>query len=496
MRKLAAAIEGASEMVVVTDPEGAIEYANPAFCSVTGYSREEIVGEIVGRNPRVLKSGRHDRAFYERMWSEVLAGRPWKGRVTNRRKDGTLYDCDLRVFPVKEPSGGVRSLMALARDVTAESRLENQLRQAQKMESLGMLAGGVAHDFNNLLTIIMGNNALLLDGLKDLPDLQGFARMIRKTVDRGAGVSRQLLAFSRKQFVFLKPLDLNAAASDAAQFLQRLLGDNIAVSLDLAPDLWPVRADAGQLSQVFINLAVNAKDAMPGGGTLTIATRNAEAAAGDGNPLPPGDYACLTVSDTGVGMDEAVQARIFEPFFTTKGPGKGTGLGLSIIYGIISQSGGHVAVESGPGKGTTFRLFLPRSALAPKQDAAEPAALAGPGLDGGAVLVVEDNADLRLLVETSLEAKGCRVLVAGSGSEAQDICFANEAEVRYLLTDLMLPDTSGIKLAASLLRGKPGLKVVFMSGYADIGDESLPPGASLLSKPFSPDELLESLRRA
>ncbi|MBI5208725.1 MAG: PAS domain S-box protein [Elusimicrobia bacterium] len=490
MRKLAAAIEAASEMVVVTDPQGSIQYANPAFCSVTGYTRQE----IIGRNPRVLKSGRHDKAFYERLWNSVLAGRAWNGRVTNRKKDGTLYDCDLRVFPVPEPSGGLRSLMALARDVTAESRLEGQLRQAQRMESLGLLAGGVAHDFNNLLTIIMGNNALLLDGLKDLPALRGFARQVKKTVERGAGLSRQLLVFSRKQFVFLKPLDLNAAASDAAELLRRLLGDDIAVSLDLAADLWPVRADAGQLSQVLVNLAVNARDAMPGGGTLAIATRNET--IGDGLPLPPGDYVRLAVSDTGAGMDEATRSRIFEPFFTTKGPGKGTGLGLSIVYGIVAQSGGHVSAESSPGGGTTFRILLPRSTAAPAPDAAEPAATAGPSVNGGAVLVVEDNADLRLLVETALQAKGCHVLVAGGGSEAQDVFFANEREVRYLLTDLMLPDTSGVKLANSLLRAKPELKVVFMSGYADVGGEPLPAGAGLLAKPFSPDELLESLRRA
>ena len=357
--RLTMAVEQAGESIVVTDTRGTIQYVNPAFERITGYEQMEVIGQT----PRILKSGRHDAAFYRNMWQILLRGEIWRGTFLNKRKDGILYEEDAVISPVRDPSGQVVNYVAVKRDVTDVRRMEEQLRQSQKMEAVGRLAGGVAHDFNNLLTAISGYSDLLLHRLPDYSTLRRDVEEIRKAGDRAAALTRQLLAFSRRQVLQPKVLDLNAVVTKMGEMLRRLIGEDIELSTDLSPSLSRVKADPGQIEQVIVNLAVNARDAMPDGGRVTIATADAElspayAAAHPG--VRPGPHVLLSVADTGQGMSDETQAHLFEPFFTTKERGKGTGLGLATVYGIVQQSGGHIRVNSAADRGSTFLIYLPR----------------------------------------------------------------------------------------------------------------------------------------
>ena len=357
---LMTAIEQSADGIVITDAQGTIQYVNPAFTRVSGYSREE----ALGKNPRILKSGKHDEAYYRKLWETILGGEIWQDEITNRRSDGSLYPEQMTITPVRDQRGEITHFIAIKAEVTERKRLEQQLRQAQKMEAVGRLAGGVAHDFNNLLTIISGYSELLLEHPGTVEPLRGYVNEIRNASGRAASLTRQLLAFSRQQVLAPRVLDLNAVVANIEKMLKRLIGEDIDLVTVLAESLWPVKADPGQLEQVLLNLAVNARDAMPKGGMLTIETANVEmdrTYAQTHFPLSPGPYVLLAFSDTGIGMDAETQARIFEPFFTTKEKGKGTGLGLATVYGIVKQSGGYIWVYSEVGKGTTFKIYLPRS---------------------------------------------------------------------------------------------------------------------------------------
>ena len=319
---LATAVDQSAETIVITDAAGTISYVNPAFEKATGYTR----AEVIGQNPRLLKSGKQDAEFYRQMWTVLSRGEVWNGRFINRRKDGTLFEEEGTISPVRDAAGKIVNYVAAKRDVTNETRLEAQLRQAQKMEAVGSLAGGVAHDFNNLLGVIMGYGEIVYRQLAGEDPLKGKVGQILKAAERAAGLTRQLLAFSRKQVLQPKILDLNAVVSDMDKMLRRLIGEDIELTTLLEPHLGSVRADPGQIEQVVMNLVVNARDAMPEGGRLTIETRNADLDAeyaATHPPARPGPYVVLVVTDTGSGMDAATQARIFEPFFTTKGVGEG-----------------------------------------------------------------------------------------------------------------------------------------------------------------------------
>ena len=394
-------------------------------------------------------------------------------------------------------SGGGGRVLWVARDVTASKQLEAQLRQAQKMEAVGLLAGGIAHDFNNLLTVITAYGQLLRVEFADGDERREEVEEVLKAAARGAELTRQLLAFGRKQVLRPRVVDVNGVVAGVRPMLARLLGADATLDARLAPSLSRVEADPGQLEQVLLNLTANAGDAMPGGGRVTIETADVELDAAAVRALPglaPGRYVLVSVSDTGVGMDEATRLRVFEPFFTTKGTGKGSGLGLATVYGIVKQSGGAVTVRSAPGEGTTFEIYLPRAAREGGRDAgaAPPAPAARP-----TVLLVDDDDAVRSSARRALEGGGYEVLEAAHGAQALDVFAEHGGRVRLLVTDVVMPGLGGHALAERLRAQRAGLPVLFMSGYA-VPDEpgGGPAVAPLLAKPFTAEELLAAVGEA
>jgi two-component system cell cycle sensor histidine kinase/response regulator CckA len=403
----------------------------------------------------------------------------------------------LSVRAVRGRGGEVEYYETFVRDVTEQRRLEGQLLQAQKMEAVGRLAGGVAHDFNNLLTVILSYGDLLLEDLpRDAPQRDDVAE-IRQAAVAASALTRQLLAFSRQQVLEPRVLDVNAVVAGTEKLLTRLIGEDVRLTISLATTVGLVKVDPGQLEQIIMNLAVNARDAMPQGGRLTIETGDVEMDETyvRGHPLAhAGHYVMLAVSDTGVGMDAETQARIFEPFFTTKEVGKGTGLGLATVYGIVKQSGGFIWVYSEPGHGTTFKVYLPRV-----DEPVSPAAAAAPPAAGGAetVLVVEDVAAVRTVAREMLERRGYTVLEAPDGESALRLAGKHRGEIHLLLTDVVMPGGSGRALADRLLALRPGMKVLYMSGYTDdavVRHGILEAGIAYLQKPFAPDSLTRKVR--
>jgi signal transduction histidine kinase/ActR/RegA family two-component response regulator len=422
--------------------------------------------------------------------------------------DRAKADLETRVLErTAELRSANEQLMAeIARRSQSEAALresEVQLQQAQKMEAVGRLAGGVAHDFNNLLTIVTGFSELLLSRMGAADAERHYVEQIAKAGERATALTGQLLAFSRQQVLEPTLVDLNEAVASTEQMLGRLIGEDVDLATVLEPSLGRVRADRGQVGQVILNLAVNARDAMPRGGKLLIATRNAELAApvaGTSGTVPPGRYALLEVSDTGTGMDAATQARIFDPFFTTKERGKGTGLGLSTVYGIVAQSGGHIRVDSAPGRGTTFRIYLPRVAAEDEERAAEQVGGGEPGAPLGdeTILLVEDEEDVRQLVQHVLRTSGYRVLAASGGEQALEVARGHDAPIDLLLTDVVMPGLSGPDLAERLRAVRPQAAVLFMSGYTDhpaVHQAAAGAGGEgFLPKPFKPDVLARTVR--
>ncbi|MFW6012371.1 MAG: PAS domain S-box protein [bacterium] len=494
-QRLLAAIEQSAEAVVITDTEGSVQYVNPAFEEQTGYTRDE----ALGRNSRILKSGEEDEAFYQEMWQTLLAGRTWQGRMVNRRKDGTLYTEQATISPVRDASGQIVNFVSVERDVTHEHHLESQLLQAQKMESIGRLAGGVAHDFNNMLGVITGYAELALQ--EAVPDSAVYRMLgqIQQAAERSAELTSQLLAFARRQPATPRVLDLDETISPMLQMLRRLIGESIELEWRPQAGVWPVEIDPVQLVQILTNLVVNARDAIGEVGRITIATANAEldrAYCTEHPGLVPGSYAMLTVSDDGCGMDPDVAERIFEPFFTTKHHAEGTGLGLAVLHGIVRQNDGLIQVYSEPGRGTTFRIYLPRhdgSARAVVEGAQPVVERRGTET----VLVVEDEEALLGLITTLLEGLGYTVLSAGSPSRALELVRDHSGAVELLLTDVVLPGMSGTDLWREIQRFQPGLKCLFMSGYtshvvAQLGGTE--DDVHFLQKPFTADSLSSALR--
>ncbi|OGS52709.1 MAG: hypothetical protein A3J79_00655 [Elusimicrobia bacterium RIFOXYB2_FULL_62_6] len=352
------ALEQTHDTIFITDADGKIVYANRAFEDLTGFTR----AESIGRNANILKSGEHTKDFYDKMWNTIRSGQAWSGRFINKRKDGTRYMEKVRISPLKNAKGKITHYISVRHDVTHELALENQLVQSQKMEALGLLAGQMAHDFNNMLTIIIGSMELVKEDLKEGTIGMKLTDDILKTSKDSANLIKQLLVFARRQDDEKAPpaADLNAAIKDS-QTLARLLGPKIRMEYRLAPDLHRAKIAPEQLTQVLMNLALNAKDAMGGSGTITIATENFRGDPDGDRGLPAGDYAAVSVSDTGPGMPADIMEHVFEPFFTTKPKGKGTGLGLSIVYGIIKRLGGTILVASEPGRGAAFTIYLPKA---------------------------------------------------------------------------------------------------------------------------------------
>ena len=493
--RLATAVEQAAEAVVIMDEGGTVVYVNPAFETITGYSRDEVCGRIA----RFLRSGGPGPDLSPAMWSTIRAGDTWRGRVTTSRKDGALLEEDIVISPVRDAGGRTINYVAVKHDVTQEVRLQSELQQAQKMETVGRLAGGVAHDFNNILTVIQGYGEVVLAGLRaDDPAREGLEQ-INRAADRAASLTRQLLAYSRKQVLQPQVLDLNHVVRNMERMLRRLIGEDVDLVTRHQEHVGRVSADPGQIEQVLVNLAVNARDAMPHGGTLMIETMESDLgpeSVGGHVGLPPGRYVCLAVSDTGTGMDDETQRHLFEPFFTTKEKGKGTGLGLSTVYGIVKQSNGHVAVYSAVGRGTTFRIYLPRVERHPARPptvVAKAASLRG----GETILVVEDEPAVRSLVEQLLRQNGYTVHAAANGEAAIQHLRAHSGAVDLLLTDIVMPGMPAAEFAAHLSSLRQMPRVLYMSGYTDAAAVSqgvISPDTPFLQKPFSVDSLLRRVR--
>jgi PAS domain S-box-containing protein len=462
LRRLAAVVEQTADSIVITNIDGNIEYVNPAFERITGYSKKE----VLGKNPRILKSEKNDAAIYRDLWATITRGDFWVGQLVNRKKDGTEFNERVTISAIHNDSGRIVNYIAVKQDTTHQVQLEEQLRQSQKLEAIGQLAGGVAHDFNNLLTVIGGYSSILLGKLPQESPYRASIEEIKKAGDRAGTLTRQLLAFSRKQILLPKVLDLNTVVTDLEKMLRRLIGEDIDLLTATSPRLGKVKADPGQIEQVLLNLIVNARDAMPKGGKLTIETSNVVLSEdyAQRHAAQPGPYVMLAVSDTGCGMDAAIQPHVFEPFFTTKGSGKGTGLGLATVYGIVKQSGGNIWVYSEVGRGSTFKIYLPRV-----DQAVESEEVIGKSIPQGTemVLLVEDEDQVRAIVKQILEGQGYHVLAASNGEEALSISQDLTHDIKLMITDVVMPQMSGRELAEHVLAFRPSLPVLFMSGYTD-----------------------------
>jgi PAS domain S-box-containing protein len=485
----------APSAIMLFDRDGLIVSANRSAETLFGYTEAEMVGRPAAdfRHPTDLEDG--NEAFGELLRGDRDA---YRREAIFRTRAGSTVVTHLASALVRDADGKPAYLIGMAEDVTEQRRLEEQLRQSQKLEAIGRLAGGVAHDFNNMLTAIGGYTALALEHAPAGSTLHGDLEEIRKAADRAALLTRQLLAFSRKQVLLPELLNLNGVVLELESMLRPLIGEDVELTTQLDPALGPIEADPGQLHQVVMNLVVNARDAMPGGGTISIETANADVADND-DAIEPGRYITLTVRDSGDGIDEETLGQIFEPFFTTKESGKGTGLGLATVYGIVKQSGGYVAVESEVGTGSAFTIYLHRADGAVQQPATAPVAAAPAPVaatpETTTVLVVEDEEVIRGLVDQVLRGEGYEVILAADGAEALE--RAHETRVDVLLTDLTMPGIGGRELAERLREGRPELKVMFMSGFADadtFAGGGMPAATTFLEKPFTFAHLADRVR--
>ena len=488
-------VESARDVIFTLTPDGILTSVNPAFEAVAGVPPEQVLGR-----PFAALLHPDDVALASARLSAAVAGDP-PGPVVPlriRRPDGSYRIGEIHVVP-RRHDGRVVSVFGIGRDVSERVHLEQELLQAQKMEAIGRLAGGIAHDFNNLLTVIVGSGQLALQDLKPESPEREEVEEIVKAAQRAAELTRQLLAFSRRQVLEPRTLDLNAVLANIEKLLRRVIGEDVTLLTVPAPSVGLVRADPSQLEQVITNLAVNARDAMPAGGTLTLSTANVtldEAFTASHPGARPGPHVLLSVRDTGVGMTEDVKARAFEPFFTTKEVGKGTGLGLATVYGIVAQSGGLITVDSAPGRGSRFDIYLP-AILAAQGTAAAGQPLESALRGSETVLVVEDNAAVKKLVVRVLDGYGYRVLSADSGDAGLELARREREPIHLLVADVVMPGISGRTLSQQLLAARPALKVLYISGYTDdaVSREGvLEPGTVLLQKPFSPLALAQKVR--
>jgi len=487
-------VDGVRDVIFALSPGGEVTSLNPAFEEMTGFPPAEWVG-------RPFEAFVHpdDVPLALDLFGRVLQGEPRptiQFRILTRA--GTYRVAEFSAT-AQLRDGRLTGILGIGRDVTERLGLEQQLRQAQKMEAVGRLAGGIAHDFNNILTAITGHADLLLEDLGHHDPRRADVDEIRRSAERAAGLTRQLLAFSRQQVLQPKVVDLNALVLDMDKLLRRLIGEDVELATALDPGLGRVTADPGQLEQVIVNLAVNARDAMPQGGKLTLETRNIDLDSSytlEHSLVKPGPYVQLTVSDSGIGMDEETQAHAFEPFFTTKPRGQGTGLGLAMVYGTVKQSGGFIWVYSEPGRGATFKIYLPR-VDAPVESAAPPAPVERPPRGSETVLLAEDEPAVRAIARQALERQGYTVLAAPSGADALALAAQHGATIHLLLTDVVMPGMSGRDLADRLTAQRPGIRVLYISGYTDnaiVRHGMLEPGLAYLQKPFRPDALVRKVR--
>jgi two-component system cell cycle sensor histidine kinase/response regulator CckA len=492
---LTTAVEQAAEGVIITDPAGIIQYVNPSQEIVSGYSRDELIGQTIN----ILKSGKHDDDFYNKLWETINAGKVWSGRFINKKKDGTEYHEDTTISPVYDKSGNLTNFVAVKHDVTKQVMLQEQLFQAQKMEAIGTLAGGFAHDFNNKLQVIAGYVDLILFD-KDLPEtLKQELGIIKQTVDSSAELIEGMMVFSRKTPVNVQAIELNKLVAQIRSMLIRTIPKMIEIDLLLADDLWAIKAAPNQIEQILMNLAVNARDAMPDGGKLTIETNNIvldEEYCSFDPLVKPGRYVLIEVSDTGTGMNKETASHIFEPFFTTKKEGKGTGLGLAVVYGIVEQHGARIVCDSAPSVGTTFRIYFPAIEEVHEEEYFENKE--PPRGQGETILLVDDEPNLVVIVSRQLLSANYRVIKASNGNEALNLYEKHRKEIRLVILDLLMPGMSGKQCLEALRKLDPKVRVLVASGALNSeieGDLKEIGARGIIAKPFETSQLLEEIRK-
>jgi two-component system NtrC family sensor kinase len=492
--KLSSAIEQSPVTIMITDARGFIEFVNPKFSQLTGYSPEE----VLGKSPGILKSGETTPEEYRQLWETITAGKVWHGEFVNRKKNGELFREQATIAPVRNGAGTIAHYISIKEDITEKRKLEDQLRQAQKMETIGQIAGGVAHDFNNFLQAISTYGFLISGQLKEHGLPVTFVDELMAVTRRAVELTSSLLTFSRKQALNPKPVDLNRLLIESRKLLKRIVGEDTVLEVTPAPGQIIARADEGGMHQVLMNLVTNARDAMPRGGRLSISLEKVRpdddflVRNGCGHA---GEFALITCEDSGEGISPEGLQRIFEPFYTTKGPEKGTGLGLAIIYGIIRQHNGFIEVDSSKGKGTTFRIYLP---LLREQAALDRGGTEAPAPRGeGTILLVEDDAMVRGSLQTALASYGYTVLTAGDGEEGVRIFRENAGTVDLVVMDMIMPKKNGLEALREIRTVSPEVRAIFLSGYTANILESKgvdEEGELLLMKPVDPRILLTAIR--
>jgi len=499
LRKLSRAVEQSADNVLITDRQGRIQYVNPAFENLTGYTREE----AWGKTPRILKSGEQGPETYQEMWKTLLDGQVYRGILINRKKNGDLYYVEESISPVRDTKGEITHFISNGRDLTDRLRLEAQLVQAQKMDAIGRLAGGIAHDFNNLLTIITSYSELALDATPHDSPLEDKLQEILLAARRAAELTRQLLAFSRKQPQALRVVEVNQVVSNIAKMLPRLIGEDIKFNFVPGERLGQVRIDPVQLEQVLMNLAANARDAMPEGGHLSIETADVHL-TGDyihGKPavIPLGRYTLITVTDNGCGIPRQDLPHIFEPFYSTKPSAKGTGLGLATVYGIVKQNHGFVWVYSEPGSGTVFKVYFPCVSGYNAVRETEPARSEPAPRGTETVLLVEDEPAVRDATGEFLRLQGYHVIEAEDGLAALAAAGKYMSTIDLLITDVVMPNMSGGELAKEFAQRRPGTKFLFVSGYPGktiLDHKVVDLETNFLQKPYTLKQLSLKIRAA
>ena len=495
LRLLNQAVEQSPVSIMITDLSGTIEYVNPKFCEVTGYDNSE----VIGLNPRILKSGKTSQEVYKDLWESITAGKQWHGILCNRKKSGDLYWENSSICPIVDEKGAITHFVAVKEDITEKIMLEKQLIQAQKLESIGRLAGGIAHDISNVLSIIIGNIQLIMMELEKDHSIYQSCSDILEAGRRCRNLIRQLMAFARKQTVKPVVLDLNEAIGASEKMLEQLVGEDIEIKFVPDPRLWKVKIDPNQLDQILTNLAVNSRDAIPDVGSITIKTKNIVLdenyckVCGD---FEPGDYVLIVFEDSGSGMEKDVLDHIFEPFFTTKDAAKGTGLGLSTVYGIVKQNGGFINVWSEPGKGTRFNIYLPRCVSEGQEDISLVERRLTNGK--GTILVVDDDEPVLRVCKRVLTRLGYDVMTAKTPLEAISVFETRHSDIQLLLTDVVMPTMNGRELKERVERMNSKIKTLFMSGYTGdiIADRGvLADGINYIEKPFSAEELAEKVQK-
>ena len=493
---LKAAVEQAADAIILTELSGMIQYVNAAFERLSGYAR----ADVLGRHVRLLKSGQHEPAFYRTLWTTLCQGQVWSGIFVNRRKDGRLYEDQTVISPVRSDDGSVVGYLAVKRDITVERQNELERRQAQRLDAIGRLAGGVAHDFNNALMTIMGHAEMLEHRLSQTGGSSEEIAEIKGACDRVASLTRQLLAFGRRQVRDLTVVDANRVILGLEKMLRRLLGEDIRITLVPSPRPALVRFEAGQIEQIIMALAVRAREVMPAGGTFAVTVCGGEAAPPDEDPAsgphePAGGIA-VRVADTGFALDRDALGRIFEPFSSSMRQPWESGLSLATAYALVAQCGGRVSVWSAPGDGTVFTICLPTAASGHAAAATNDRELRS--LSGSeTVLLAEDEDGVRASIRAGLLQCGYRVIDAPDGATALERAAAHAGRIDLLITDVVMPGMSARELAERLLALHPALKVIYMSGYSDaaIGDQAVSErGAVFLRKPFSAEALARRVR--